>query len=267
MKKTVVALSLAAMTLPALAQQKAAEPEYTIAGNFGLTSDYRFRGASQSNKDPAVQGGIDFAHKSGIYLGSWNSSVGEWASPFGSGIEMDLYGGYKTEIGGVGVDIGGIYYYYPGAQFAAADTKNHVNTSELYLGLAYGPVAFKMSRTMSEYYFGIGPKSTAAGSGLLTTNTSEAKGTMYYDLSFATEIAPKTSVKLRGGMLKLNDSVDGSIKDYSVGLAYDLEGWMLGLNYYSMSLSASQKAWFTSTDSQGTKLYDNGFALSVTKTF
>ncbi|MFN5792864.1 MAG: TorF family putative porin, partial [Burkholderiales bacterium] len=71
MKKTLVALSLAAMTLPALAQdKKAPEPDYTITGNFGLFSDYRFRGISQTDKKMAAQGGFDFAHKSGVYLGT-----------------------------------------------------------------------------------------------------------------------------------------------------------------------------------------------------
>ncbi len=263
MKKTLIALSLAAMTLPALAQQKAPEPDFTITGNFGITTDYRFRGVSQSNKDPAVQGGIDFAHKSGFYLGNWNSSVSEWASAFGSGIEMDLYGGYKTEIAGVAVDAGLIYYYYPGAQQSATSTFNPFNTRELYLGFGYGPISLKMSRTMSDRYF-------ALGKGNDTSLTRDASGTMYYDVTYTKEIMDKTTLKLHFGSLDLANQTPGtsSIRDYSVGLAYDVSGWILGATYVKTSgLSNAAKSWFTSTDGRGTKLYDSQFLVSVTKTF
>ena len=95
MKKTVLAITLAALTLPALAQdKKAPEPEFTISGNFGLFSDYRFRGVSQTDKKPAAQGGFDLAHKSGIYVGTWTSNVSQWTAT-GASQEIDLYGGFK----------------------------------------------------------------------------------------------------------------------------------------------------------------------------
>ena len=262
MKKTLVALSLAAMAVPALAQ-KAPEPDYTISGNFAVTSDYRFRGVSQSNKDAAVQGGIDFEHKSGFYAGNWNSSVSEWTSPYGSGIESDIYGGFKTELMGVGLDVGLIYYYYPGAQKEDDDFFNPFNTREFYIGLSYGPVSFKASRTLSERYFGLGKN----GDDTLTTN---AKGTMYYDLSFSKEILANTTLDAKAGFLRLADKVSGAptIKDYSIGVTYDLSGWGLGFSYYKTSgMNAAAKDWFTSTDGKNTKLYDSGVALTLSKSF
>ncbi|MBU3725565.1 MAG: hypothetical protein FGM18_08660 [Burkholderiaceae bacterium] len=269
MKKTVIALALCAAALPALAQEKKApEPDFTISGNFGLTSDYRFRGVSQSDKKPAIQGGVDFAHKLGFYLGNWNSSVADFASPYGSGIEMDFYGGFKTEIVGISLDLGTIYYYYPGAQTSDTDTKNTVNTNELYLGLGWGPISLKTSYTLSDRYFGIGKDGFTD---LQRSATSSSKGTLYYDLSLAQEIAPKLTLKVHAGFTDLKDRVAdlGMIKDYSIGLAYDIEGWVLGLNYYTVTgLNADAKGWYSSTiDGRSTKLYGNGAAVSLTKTF
>ncbi len=264
MKKTLVALSLAALTVPAFAQdKKAPEPDYTISGNFGLTSDYRFRGISQSNKKPAVQGGIDFEHKSGFYLGNWNSSVSEWTAANGAGLEMDFYGGYATEIAGVGLDLGAIYYYYPGAKINTTSTKNEYNTQEIYIGLEYGPVSFKTSYTLSDRYFSLGKDGEDSLQG--DANKS-SKGTLYYDLGFSYEIAPKVTLKAHAGLLALKDKVGSDIKDYSVGLAYDLSGWELGLNFYQTSgLNAADKTFFTSATNK--KLYDSGAAISITKTF
>lgn len=265
MKKTVLAITLAALTLPALAQdKKAPEPDYTISGNFGLTSDYRFRGVSQSNKKPAVQGGIDFAHKSGFYLGNWNSSVSEWAANDSAGIEQDFYGGFKFEAVGIGFDVGAIYYYYPGARASDTESKNIFNTREFYVGGSYGPLSLKVSRTFSGQYFGLG-KAPADGS--LTT---DAKGTMYYDLTFATEIAPKTILKAHVGMTDLSDKTPGTkdFTDYSLGVVYDLDGWALGVTAYTTSgMSQATKSWYTSTDGRSKKLYDSGLALSVSKAF
>ena len=88
----------------ALAQAPApakVEPEYTLTGNVGLFSQYVFRGISQTDEDPAVQGGIDFAHKSGIYLGTWASNV-SWLSDgnpdVSASMEWDFYGGYKLAL-------------------------------------------------------------------------------------------------------------------------------------------------------------------------
>lgn len=267
MKKTIIALSLAAMSLPALAQdKKAPAPDYTISGNFGLTTDYRFRGISQSNRNPAVQGGIDFAHKSGFYLGNWNSSVSEWAaSPDGSGIEMDLYGGFKTELAGIGLDFGAIYYYYPGARVGGGDSTNIYNTKELYIGGSYGPFSLKVSRVMGDYYFGAGK--TPAGTSL----TTDAKGTLYYDLSYASEIAAKTTLKVHVGRIDLANKTASTGKDwtdYSVGIFYDLDGWILGLTAYNTSgMNDTAKGVFTSADERNKKLYNSGAALSVTKAF
>ena len=106
MKKTLIAASLAcaAGSLPsfALAQAAAAQPEHTFTGNLSLASEYRYRGIAQTNAKPALQGGFDYAHASGLYAGTWASNV-SWLSDGGAGrvsnsLEWDLYGGYKLSL-------------------------------------------------------------------------------------------------------------------------------------------------------------------------
>src|SRR5919108_6478565 len=97
MRKPILAVSAAAaLGVPALAAAEAASP---VTGNMTIASDYRFRGISQTYLGPAIQGGIDYAHPSGLYLGNWNSNVTTAIFTGGSGIEMDFYAGYKKSFG------------------------------------------------------------------------------------------------------------------------------------------------------------------------
>src|SRR2546426_6418696 len=75
MRKSILSLSVAAAVLvPGLAAAQAAAPS-PLTGNMTLVTDYRFRGISQTLGKPAFQGGFDYAHASGFYLGNWNSNV------------------------------------------------------------------------------------------------------------------------------------------------------------------------------------------------
>jgi len=220
MKKTFLAVTLAALTSGAAtsalaADPKSPEPDYTLSANVGLFSDYRFRGVSQSGNKPALQGGFDFAHKSGFYAGNWNSSINWIAAVQGtsSGLESDFYLGYKFDLAGVGLDIGNLYYYYAGEGMSSL-----LNTNEVYVGLSYGPVSFKTSYTTSAGYFGV------AG-----------KGTLYYSLSGAFPVSDTLSLKAAYGKhVGKEDFPSGA--DYSVGIAADLgDGWSLGLSYIGNS--------------------------------
>ena len=134
MKKLLLALFVLAGIASAHAQ---------VSGNLGLTNDYRFRGISQSQNAPAVQGGIDYNHKSGFYIGNWNSSVSSSVYTNGSGVESDVYAGYKKEIvKGVTLDVGSYNYFYPRATTTAA-TGSNFDTQEGFAGLGFGPVSVK----------------------------------------------------------------------------------------------------------------------------
>lgn len=81
----------------------------TVSANVGFTTDYVFRGVSQTGEDATVQGGLDLTCGR-FYLGVWGSGIN-----FGNGTEIDIYGGFKSSTGPINWDIGFIYYSYPGA--------------------------------------------------------------------------------------------------------------------------------------------------------
>ena len=134
-KKTTLALAISALAGGALAQSAPAPapaPEKSpITANITVVNDYRYRGISQSNFKPAIQGGFDYAHDSGFYIGNWNSSISWIGDANGNNgavsgnntlgtsvsapIDMDSYAGFKKEIIGAGFasDIGVLQYYYP----------------------------------------------------------------------------------------------------------------------------------------------------------
>ena len=118
---------------------------HSVSANVTLTSDYVYRGVTQTNEDPALQGGFDYAHQSGFYLGVWASSIEfqsgaevpanlDTAPDFGS-MEIDIYGGMSGSFqNGIGWDIGALYYLYPDQD---EDGGNDYDFVEFYGSLSY----------------------------------------------------------------------------------------------------------------------------------
>ena len=128
-KKLLPASLAVTLFVGAVATAQAA-PE--ISGNVALTTDYKFRGISQTDESPAIQGGIDISWDNGIYLGAWGSNV-DFDSNFGydGSLELDYYGGWAGDItDNVGVDVGYLYYDYPGDNRAVGDYQ------EVYLSVS-----------------------------------------------------------------------------------------------------------------------------------
>ncbi|WP_461517071.1 TorF family putative porin [Porticoccus sp.] len=112
-KKSLIATSIA-LTLPVVANVAQA---FETSANVTLTTDYKFRGISQTNTNPAIQGGFDVAFDSGLYVGTWGSNV-DFDDPDDSdaNMELDYYFGFGGEISeSLSYDIGYIYYDYPGS--------------------------------------------------------------------------------------------------------------------------------------------------------
>ena len=160
-----MALTLSAASASALAQAAApaadaappaaapaSAPEHQFFFNVGLTSDYRYRGISQSRRDPAVSGGADYTHSSGLYAGTWLSSI-KWIKDAGGGstdVEWDIYGGYKGTAGPIGYDVGFLRYQYPNPNLAISP-----NTTEIYGALSYSVFTAKYSHALTNL-FGFG---------------------------------------------------------------------------------------------------------------
>jgi len=278
MKKTLIALALSGLAISAVAADapkdapKEPEPDYTLTGNFGVFSDYRFRGISQTRLAPAAQGGFDFAHKSGFYLGNWNSNVSSDVYWHGAGLEMDFYGGYKTEIGSLGIDFGTLYYYYPGADIRTSSTAKlgKYDNNEIYLGLTYGPFSLKSSYALTNY-FGLKGTTDGALGAPNKSSTTNSKGTTYVDLTFSKEIAEKISVSAHAGSTSIKNYSTLSYADYRVGISRDINGWVIGLNYFTNNLKSDGKSFNTNsgvdTYADSKKLYKSAAVISLTKTF
>jgi uncharacterized protein (TIGR02001 family) len=240
MKKLFLALLMAVGFASAQAQ---------VTGNMSLTSDYRFRGISQTQNAPAVQGGIDYAHSSGFYVGNWNSSVSSQVYTNGAGIESDLYAGWKKDIyKGLTLDIGSYNYLYPRAT-TTANTGSNFDTYEGFVGLGYGPVSAKYSRTLGNGYFG----------------TANARGTGYYEANIAYPVTEKISLLAHAGHTNVANSSNLDYSDYNFGVGYDLQGWAIAAKYYTNGDKTS--TFNTANTVNGQKLYKNAAVFSVTKGF
>ncbi|CCH04783.1 TorF family putative porin [Achromobacter xylosoxidans] len=249
-RNTLAALALVALAAPAHAADSAAAdaPEYTLTANVTLASQYRYRGLMQTNNKPAIQGGFDFTHASGLYLGNWNSSV-SWLndgnSDVSAPVEMDFYGGYKGNLApDVPFDLGVLQYYYPG-DYPSGYTSP--DTTELYAGVGYGPVMFKYSVAMTNLF-----------------GFADSKYSQYFDLSgnFDTGFWGLT-VNAHVGRQTVRNLTDGAYTDWKLGLTKDL-GQGLAISVAYIDTNADRAVY---TNSRGRYMGRATGLLSLTKTF
>lgn len=256
MRKTILAAAIAAAAaVPGLASAQATSPN-TVTGNMALVSDYRFRGISQTFAQPAIQGGIDYAHSSGFYLGTWESNVSGLTYTDGT-LEMDFYGGYKFAAGPVGLDVGVLQYYYPNAKIAGSGTK--YDTLEAYVAASWKWITAKYSITTTDY-FGANSTTSAACTG------GDSKGSGYLDVTASYEIMPKLTLIGHYGNQSIKDCKPLEYSDYKIGLNYDMNGWVLGAAYIDTD---ADSALYTLTSGAGkTKDLGKGtVVLSIGKSF
>jgi uncharacterized protein (TIGR02001 family) len=257
MKKSLRATAIAACAMPGLASAQAPaqpEPEYTLSGNLMIASDYRFRGFTQTDYNPAIQGGVDFAHKSGFYLGNWNSNISSTLFN-GAPIEMDFYGGYKHSFGDFGLDVGAIYYYYPGTgEYGPYEAKNF----EGYVGGSWGPASVKYSYAFTNF-FGV----EAPG--------YDTKGSQYLDISGTFPIGVFAIVAHAGWQYvknyqNINTALNkDNVWDFKLGGTWDISGsgWILGAFW----IGTTEKDFFTTSENPSRGAGKNGFVATIGKTF
>jgi len=203
--KSALALTALLVGSAALAQAKAPAPDYTLSYNVGVTSDYRFRGIAQTSFKPALQAGVDFAHKSGFYLGVWGSNVSwikDYAGATKGAHEIDLYGGYKGEIHkDFTYDLGVIRYQYPGNTAAT-----NAHTTEVYGALTYSVVTAKYSRSTGNF--------------IANANSS---GSAYYEIAANFDLGNGLTLTPRVGHQTIPNVANntGNYTDYALTLGKD----------------------------------------------
>jgi uncharacterized protein (TIGR02001 family) len=217
-RKSVIAGAMAAAwgSGVAHAQTTPAAPPHAVTGNVGLFSQYIFRGLTQTNKEPALQGGLDYAHDNGFYAGTWGSNVswlrdgGAYAS--GGSLELDFYAGHKgTIVGDFTYDVGGLYYWYPGDP---APGLPKADTFELYGALGWKWITVKYSHSMSNKTFGV----------------TDSRGTYYLDVTAAVPVGNTGLTAIaHWGKQKYDGHAAGSAFDNDA--LYSHEDWKIGVSY------------------------------------
>lgn len=212
MKKSLASKSILALAclsaIGAAPVAQAAEPESTLAYNVGVVSEYRYRGLAQSRFQPVLQGGVDYAHKSGAYVGAWASQI-KWikdtAASSCSGtckgdIELDLYGGYKFSVGNLGLDVGFLRYEYINNNYSP-----NANTDEVYAAGTYGIFTLKHSVALSNLF-----------------GAANSKGSYYTDLSANLDLGSGFTLTPHVGYQYVKNQMGFSYTDYALTLTKDL---------------------------------------------
>ena len=222
MTRTCLLLSLSLLTAGMAAPAAAAElgNGFTINGGATVVSDYRFRGISQTDRRFAVQGTFTLAHSSGFYATIWGSSIDNYVAAE-SDQEIDLVGGYRHTFGGTTIDVGVLYYYYPGAEALIAGYDSDFFEPYVSIAQTFGPVTAKVTANYA-------PSQSALSVG----NGNEDNLYLAGDLSAT---IPNTSLTLSGhvghsfGPSYL--TIGKGYTDWNVGAAYAIGPLTLGIQY------------------------------------
>lgn len=220
------------------------------SGTLALTSDYLFRGISQTNQEPALQGGIEYAHDGGFYVGAWGSNV-SWlsdyssaATPISSSIELDVYAGWRGNLGeSLKLDAGVYSYYYPG-DYPHGFVRPY--TTEVYVGLSLGPAALKYYHSASNLF-----------------GFADSDGSGYLDASVNYEFSPGWLLNAHAGRQRVKGNSAASYTDWKLGLTRNFaQGWSLALAYADTD---AERAVYT--NAYGNFLGRSTGTLTLTKAF
>jgi len=287
-----------AQTAPAAAPEA---PEASpITANVTVVNDYRYRGLTQSNFKPAIQGGFDYAHESGFYIGNWNSSISWIGDAYGlnggnSGkgstigqvsapIEMDFYAGIKKELIGEGFasDLGVLQYYYPNSGIPNTNgAYANPNTTELYVAqnFTFGPVTgfAKFSYAVTPLFGNIN------SSGSYYPDLTMNYDTGFWGLALNGHVGyqyvagnqPKGTTTWNSSSVYQSGSATKSVSNDTL---YSYTDWKLGVTKdFGVGLSASAayvgtnaatvKGSYAYSSPNGSNLGKAGAVVSLTKTF
>ncbi len=226
MKKTLLAMALVGVSSISVA----GDLPHEFSANVAMTTDYVFRGLSQTSEDPAIQGGFDYSYsRFGFYAGVWASSLDFGvADPDDADIEVDFYGGFggKFAIGnGLGWDIGGLYYLYPGS-----DTGSGVadyDYVEVYGSLSYdfGPLSASVGAAYSPDYF------------------FESDDGLYVNVDVDVPLPYGLNLAGHVGHQDIDDNAQFGTPDYTdwkIGISKDIGMFTFDVSYYDTDLDTAE---------------------------
>ena len=236
-----------AQTTPAAPAPAPAEAASPLSFNVSLTSDYRYRGISQTRLKPAIQGGVDYALPAGFYVGAWASTI-KWVKDFGgdASVEIDLYGGYKGEITkDLTYDVGVLTYQYPSNKLNPS-----ANTTEIYGALTFGPATLKYSHSVTNLFGFV-----------------DSKNSGYVDLSASFEVGDGIMLMPHVGYQKVANNTDFSYTDYSFAVGKDFSGFFVSAAVVGADTKSINGVKAYASPANGKDLGKTGLVVAVKKTF
>jgi uncharacterized protein (TIGR02001 family) len=249
MKKMMYASAIVAVFAGSYAHAEDAKPDNEVSYNAAVTSDYRYRGISQTRLQPALQGGADYVNNpTGLYVGTWLSTVKWTKDAGGSGdIEWDLYAGKRGEIvKDVSYDVGVLSYVYPSNGLSRVPGFANANTTEIYGQLGYGPGYIKYSSSVTNLFGFVNSKNSG-----------------YLDIGANIDAGAGLVVNLHAGHQTVKNMSVASYSDWKVGLTKDF-GVVSGA-LAVVGTNANKTAY--ASPANGKFLGKTALVLSISKTF
>lgn len=256
-------LILAALAVPGITMAAETSP---FSGNVSLVTDYLYRGISQTGGGPALQGGFDYAHPSGFYIGAWGSNV-SWVAATSASLELDTYLGFKNKFAGdFNYDVGFLRYNYPGVYpdpIPAPGAK--ADTNEIYGLIGWKWITLKYSDSLGDT-FGLADASGTSYIDLSASYTLEESGVTlsahYGDQSYKGTNADAKKADTTSGTVA-GVSQDPSYTDWKVSVSKDFSGYVWGLTYSSTDAKDGGYYTITQADGSTTNLGKGTAVLSV----
>jgi uncharacterized protein (TIGR02001 family) len=207
MRKTAfIPALLAVLATPLHAQET--PPASSVTYNATLTSDYRYRGISQTRLQPALQGGADWTHNpTGVYAGTWLSTI-KWTKDAGGGgdVEWDLYAGKRGQLmADVSYDMGVLGYVYPANRLDRVPGSAGANTLELYGQLGVGPAYVKYSSALTNLF-----------------GFTDSRRSGYLDVGANVDLGNAFALNLHAGRQDVRGHDAASYTDYKLGVTKDV---------------------------------------------
>ena len=200
----------------AVAQKEAIEPEEeessNLSWNLALTSDYVFRGITQTDFDPALQGGLDYSFgDTGLYVGAWASNV-DFADSDGPDVELDYYIGWNHDLSDtLNLDLQVVRYSYMGEQ----DAYGNIDYNEVIGALAYDEMLTFTVAYANDY-------------------ANEGFSSLYYNLGGSWDVGNDFALNAGVGRTNFSDDV-GSYTDWNLGVSRQFGPVNVALNYYDVT--------------------------------
>lgn len=196
----------------------------TVNGGATIVSDYRFRGISQTDRRFAAQGTLTLGHRSGFYATIWGSSIDDYVAAAGD-VELDLVFGWRRTFGNTTIDVGVLYYYYPGAEAVIPDYDSDFVEPYASIAHVFGPVTAKAIVNYA-------PSQSALSVGAGNEDNLYVAG----DLSAAL-----------GGGFSVSGHVGHSFGPSFITLGNEYSDWNVGLSYTAGPLTVGVQ--YVDTDS------------------